>query len=64
MEPETMLDELKTKEETLRNELVTLETQFNVKKEQYLKVQGAIEALSMVDPQKPLINSDPETTGA
>ncbi len=59
-----MLDELKTKEETLRNELVTLETQFNVKKEQYLKVQGAIEALSMVDPQKPLINSDPETTGA
>ncbi len=59
-----MLDELKTKEETLRNELVTLETQFNVKKEQYLKVQGAIEALSMVDPKKPLINSDPETTGA
>ena len=64
MEPETMLDELKTKEETLRNELITLESQFNVKKEQYLKVQGAIEALTMVDPQKPLINSDPETTGA
>jgi len=63
MEPETMLDELKTKEETLRNELITLESQFNVKKEQYLKVQGAIEALTMVDPQKPLINSDPETTG-
>jgi chaperonin cofactor prefoldin len=63
MEPETMLDELKTKEETLRNELITLESQFNVKKEQYLKVQGAIEALTMVDPQKPLVNSDPETTG-
>ena len=63
MEPETMLDELKTKEETLRNELIALESQFNVKKEQYLKVQGAIEALTMVDPQKPLVNSDPETTG-
>ena len=48
MEPEMMLEELNTKEVELRNELIELENQFNVKKEQYLKIQGAIEALTMV----------------
>ena len=39
MEPDKMLDELKDKEEKLRNELVELEQMFGAKKEQYLKVK-------------------------
>ena len=43
-----MIDELSQKEEELRNELMELEKQFNMKKEQYLKIQGALEALAAV----------------
>ncbi len=50
IEPDKMLEELKDKEEKLRNELMELEQMFNIKKEQYLKIQGAIEALSALDP--------------
>ena len=50
-----MLEELNEKEEKLRNELMELEQMFNVKKEQYLKIQGAIEALSALDPSVPPI---------
>ena len=54
MEPDKMLEELNEKEEKLRNELMELEQMFNVKKEQYLKIQGAIEALEALDPSVPL----------
>ena len=53
MEPDKMLEELNEKEEKLRNELMELEQMFNVKKEQYLQIQGAIEALSALDPSVP-----------
>ena len=53
MEPDKMLEELKDKEEKLRNELMELEQMFNIKKEQYLKIQGAIEALEALDPSVP-----------
>lgn len=43
-----MLEELSTKEAELRTDLLELEKQFNTKKEQYLKIQGALEALSLV----------------
>ena len=49
MDPDTMLEELESKEAELRSELLDLEKQFNSKKEQYLKIQGALEALSMVE---------------
>ena len=48
-----MLDELKDKEEKLRNELMELEQMFATKKEQYLKILGAIEALEALDPSVP-----------
>ena len=48
MDPTLMIEELSQKEEELRNELMDLEKQFNMKKEQYLKMQGALEALSAV----------------
>jgi hypothetical protein len=48
MDPDKMLAELQEKESEIRAELIDLEKQFNVKKEQYLKIQGALEALSLV----------------
>lgn len=48
MEPGIMLEELNAKEAELRADLLDLEKQFNTKKEQYLKIQGAIEALTLV----------------
>ena len=53
MEPDQMLIELNDKEEKIRNELIELEQIFNAKKEQYLKIQGAIEALLALDPSVP-----------
>ena len=53
MEPNKMLIELKQKEESLKNELIELEQTFSIKKEQYLKIQGAIEALEALDPPVP-----------
>ena len=53
MEPDKMLDELKDKEDKLRNELMELEQMFAAKKEQYLKILGAIEALEALDPSVP-----------
>tara|TARA_S200000501_G_scaffold172896_1_gene162854 strand:+ start:451 stop:639 length:189 start_codon:yes stop_codon:yes gene_type:complete len=50
MEPDKMLIQLKEKEENLKNELINLEQTFSVKKEQFLKIQGAIEALLALDP--------------
>ena len=43
MDPQTMLEELNEKQAELRSDLIDLEKQFNSKKEQYLKIQGAIE---------------------
>ena len=49
MERRTMLEELTEREEELREELIGLEKDFSAKKEQYLKIQGAIEALTLVE---------------
>ena len=49
MEASKILSELKLQEETLRADLIEMEKSFNQKKEQYLKITGAIEALSLVD---------------
>jgi len=43
-----MLEELNEKQAELKSDLIDLEKQFNSKKEQYLKIQGAIEALTLV----------------
>ena len=53
MQPDKMLEELKDKGEKLKEELIELEQIFNAKKEQYLKIQGAIEALLALDPSVP-----------
>jgi len=43
-----MSAQLTERAETLRDELVELERQFNMKKEEFFKVQGALEALQAV----------------
>ena len=60
MDPATMLAELQEKEAELRNELMDLEKQFNIKKEQYLKIQGALEALAAVGGDNPLVGEPEE----
>ena len=49
MEPDKMLNELNSKKQTLEDQLIELEKTFNQKKEQYLKILGAIEALEAID---------------
>ena len=53
MEPDKMLDELTEKKEILENQLIDLEKMFNEKREQYLRILGAIEALEALDPSVP-----------
>ena len=55
-----MIEELSTKEAELRTELLELEKQFNIKKEQYLKIQGALEALAAVGGDNPLAGEPEE----
>tara|TARA_Y100000114_G_scaffold132188_1_gene130808 strand:- start:12 stop:185 length:174 start_codon:yes stop_codon:yes gene_type:complete len=49
MEKQSMLEELKKQEQELRDDLIKLEKEFNFKKDKYLKVQGAMEALTLVE---------------
>ena len=53
MEPDRMLEELTEKKEILETQLIDLEKTFNEKREQYLKILGAIEALENLDPSVP-----------
>ena len=53
MEPDKMLEQLKENEEVIKNELIELEQTFAAKKEQYLKILGAIEALEALDQSVP-----------
>jgi hypothetical protein len=45
MTTQDMITSLTDREVKLREELILLERQFNEKKEEYLKIQGALEAL-------------------
>lgn len=44
-----MTETLTKKAQEIRDELLSLEQQFNVKKEEFLKVQGALEALNELE---------------
>ena len=56
-----MLIQLKEKEKNLEKQLIDLEQTFNLKKEQYIKIQGAIEALlALGSPEDAVLNSHPE----
>ncbi len=53
MEPDKMMKDLNAKKETLEAQLTDLEKTFNQKKEHYLKILGAIEALEALDTSVP-----------
>ena len=54
MDATKMKETLTKNAEELRDRLVELETEFNQKKEQFLKVQGALEALNeLEEPSNP-----------
>ena len=53
MEPDKMLNELTEKKEILENQLIDLEKMFNEKREQYLKILGALESLNALDQSTP-----------
>ena len=60
MQPEALLEDLQRQEKELRTVLQDLEAKFQLKKEQYLKVQGAIEGLEMCTPEgtPPILTED------
>ena len=60
MQPEELLEDLQRQEKELRAVLQDLEAKFQLKKEQYLKVQGAIEGLAMCTPEgvPPVLTED------
>ena len=45
MQSKEMIDQLTKRGTALREELVKIEQEFNQKKEEFLKIQGALEAL-------------------
>lgn len=49
MEKSTMVETLTKKATSIREELLSLEQQFNQKKEEFLKIQGALEALNELE---------------
>jgi hypothetical protein len=49
MNSKEMLENLKTQSENLRKDLIDLEQLFTMKKEQFIKIQGAIEALDALE---------------
>ena len=53
MEATKMKETLVEKATTIRNELLELEKTFNQKKEQFLKITGALEALEELDADVP-----------
>ncbi len=44
-----MKSKLSEREKSLREEIIEMERTFNIKKEEYLKIQGALEALTILE---------------
>jgi len=52
MQKTEMIENLMERYKELRNELIELQNQFNVKKDEYIKIEGAIEALNSLESEK------------
>jgi hypothetical protein len=59
---EQMANDLVKQSEEIKEELIELERNFNIKKEQFIKIQGALEALQFVQQQESL--PEPEESEA
>jgi hypothetical protein len=66
MTPEELLKNFKEQQETVAEELRKLDTELNQKKELYVKLQGAIEAIDILAPEKEITekpeSSEPEAS--
>lgn len=49
MQKQEMVAQLQQNAENLKQELMQLQDTFNTKKEQYVKIEGALEALSLLE---------------
>jgi len=49
MQKQEMIAQLQQNAENLKQELMQLQETFNTKKEQYVKIEGALEALSLLE---------------
>ena len=52
MDSQKMFEDLSKQAEVLKKDLIDLEQQFNMKKEQFIRIQGALEALSLVNQEE------------
>jgi len=55
-----MIESLKSQGEKLRNELLEMQQVFSTKKDTLSRIEGALEALSALEPDEPLAASKPE----
>jgi len=53
MQSKEMIEQLTQRGTAIREELVKMEQEFNQKKEEFLKIQGALEALSELKEEAP-----------
>lgn len=51
---EQMANDLIKQSDEIKEELIELEKNFNIKKEQFIKIQGALEALQFIQQQENL----------
>lgn len=52
MTPEQLLENFKTQQQTVAEEIRKLDTELAQKKELYVKLQGAIEGLTLLNPEE------------
>ena len=52
MNSQKMFEDLSNQAEVLKKDLIDLEQQFNMKKEQFIRIQGALEALSLINQEE------------
>jgi len=58
MQKQEMIAQLNQSAETIKRELIQLQETFNSKKEQYVKIEGALEALSLLDDETPEVEEE------
>ena len=59
-----MIDTLTKQGQDIKKELVQLQDSFNVKKEQLIRIEGALEALEALEQEEPPTPSAPDHTEA
>lgn len=59
-----MIDTLTKQGQDIKKELVQLQDSFNVKKEQLIRIEGALEALSILEDETPSAPEVPDHTEA